>query len=174
MLNDEQRNFATENHNLIYSYLSANNLSIEEWYDLAAIGFCKAVLNYDESKGKFSTFAYRCMQNEIYIEKRKQWAIQRADENMVLYYDALISCDDEGNECSLLSLIPDYKQNVEKISEVNIGLFNVYSKLNDIGRKAFHMFLKGYTQKDISVVVGRSRQWVSRFQKKLRTLYDKL
>ena len=62
-----------ENHNLIYSYLHKMRLDIEEYYDLAAIGLCKAANNFDETKGfKFSTYAYRCMNNEVLNQIRKE------------------------------------------------------------------------------------------------------
>jgi len=68
----EQQQFATENHNLIYSFLQKNNLEIDDWYGISAYGFCKAVRAYNKDKNVcFSTFAYKCMQNEILMEYRK-------------------------------------------------------------------------------------------------------
>ena len=43
-LNDEQRKLVADNHNLIYQYLIDNNLPQDEYYDIAAIGLCKAAL----------------------------------------------------------------------------------------------------------------------------------
>ena len=54
-LNDEQRKLVADNHNLIYQYLIDNNLPQDEYYDIAAIGLCKAALKYDTAKGACST-----------------------------------------------------------------------------------------------------------------------
>lgn len=62
-----------ENHNLIYGYLHRMRLSIEEYYDLAAIGLCKAANSFDISAGyKFSTYAYKCMNNEVLRQIQKE------------------------------------------------------------------------------------------------------
>mgnify|MGYP001317500519 CR=1 FL=1 len=44
-ITDEASELVEENHNLIYSLLHKCHLNIEEWYDIAAIGLCKAA-NY--------------------------------------------------------------------------------------------------------------------------------
>lgn len=63
-LNNEQRKLVEENHNLIYSFLNNQALSINEWYDICAIGLCKAALTFNGTT-KFSTFAYKCMLNSV-------------------------------------------------------------------------------------------------------------
>lgn len=63
-LNNEQRKLVEENHNLIYSFLNKQALSIDEWYDVCAIGLCKASLSFNGDT-KFSTFAYKCMLNSV-------------------------------------------------------------------------------------------------------------
>lgn len=62
-LNKEQQKLVETNHNLIYSFAKSNNIDVEEFYDVLAIGLCKAALVYDENKGMFSTLAYKCMSN---------------------------------------------------------------------------------------------------------------
>ena len=54
---------ATENHNLIYSFLYRNDLNITEFYDIVAIGYMEAVHDYldDESLRRnymFSSIAW--------------------------------------------------------------------------------------------------------------------
>lgn len=68
-LNDEQRKLVADNHNLIYQYLIDNNLPQDEYYDIVAIGLCKAALKYDTSKGAFSTYVYKTVRNIINNEK---------------------------------------------------------------------------------------------------------
>lgn len=49
-LTDTERNFAEENHNLIYGFLHQKELSIEEYYNIAVFGFLKAVQVYHRRK----------------------------------------------------------------------------------------------------------------------------
>lgn len=48
-LTEEQKAFAEENHNLIYTFLHKKNLSFDEYYDVVVMGYLKAVANYDPS-----------------------------------------------------------------------------------------------------------------------------
>ena len=68
----EQKNLVIENHNLIYYFIHKYNLSIEDYYDVCAIGLCKAALTFNKDKGyKFSTYAGMVILNSIKMEFRK-------------------------------------------------------------------------------------------------------
>ena len=54
---------------LFINILIDNNLPQDEYYDIAAIGLCKAALKYDTSKGAFSTYVYRAIGNNISRER---------------------------------------------------------------------------------------------------------
>lgn len=65
-LNEEQRKMVEDNHNLIYQYLIDKHLPQDEYYDVAAIGLCRAALCYDKTKGiNFSTYVYQSISNNI-------------------------------------------------------------------------------------------------------------
>lgn len=78
-LTPEQQEFAEENHNLIYYYLHKYNLPIDEYYDLAAISYVKAVKLYftreDLRRYSFSTVfvksAYGVISDDMRSRKRK-------------------------------------------------------------------------------------------------------
>ena len=75
-MTDEQRKLVEDNHNLIYGFLNKKELT-DDYYDIVALGLCKAAMNYDESKGRFSTLAFKCMDREIgiyytYLKKIKR------------------------------------------------------------------------------------------------------
>ena len=76
-LSTEQRKLVEENHNLIYAVIHRLNLSVEDYYDIAAIGLCKAAIKYDSERGMFSTFAFSVIRNEILMDKRKDRAMAR-------------------------------------------------------------------------------------------------
>lgn len=68
-LNTEQRKLVEDNHDLIYGFMVKYKLDFNNWYDVCAIGLCKASVIYDNSTC-FSTLAYRCMYNEVSNTKR--------------------------------------------------------------------------------------------------------
>lgn len=171
-LNDEQREFVTENHNLIYSFLYSNNLNVEEWYDLAAIGLCKACLSFDGGKSQFSTFAYKCMWNQVFAEMRKEGAIRRGKYDKVLYYDAMIHTDSDGVNCSFLNLIPDMKYDTSKQAIIRVRLYEMFGRLNDKEIETANLLSKGYNMAYIGDCLGCSKQWVAKMRNKMRMLLE--
>jgi DNA-directed RNA polymerase specialized sigma subunit len=78
-LTDEQQKFVEANHNLIYFLLKTYKWTIDKYYDVAAIGLCKAAQRYDASRNyAFSTYALRVMYNEVVREIRKEKAKKRS------------------------------------------------------------------------------------------------
>lgn len=94
-MTDKQKKIAEVNHNLIYDYANRNGLDINEYYDILAIGLCKAAIAYNPLVNeKFSPLANRCMKNEM-IDYYK--SIQKKDcipANNIVYYDASVKDND--------------------------------------------------------------------------------
>lgn len=82
-----------DNVNLIYHTLKKLKMYhlLDEYYDVGMIGLVKASQHYTAEKGKFSTYACKCIANEILIELRKQKSGKRLGEtislNQVMYSD---------------------------------------------------------------------------------------
>lgn len=73
-LTEEQRLLVENNHNLIYYYANRNRLDLEEYYDVLAIGLCKAAKYYNESSGyAFTTYAMKALKNEHLQHMRKEF-----------------------------------------------------------------------------------------------------
>lgn len=74
----EQEQLVTDNHNLIYFFLNKWGKILEysdmtDYYDICAIGLCKAAITYDSSKDvKFATYAAICIENAIKLELRNR------------------------------------------------------------------------------------------------------
>ena len=68
-LTEEQRQFAADNHDLIYSFLQEQALDINCYYDVAVFGYLRAVERYlTDSKLRryqFSTVAWRAMRQSV-------------------------------------------------------------------------------------------------------------
>jgi len=87
-LTEDQRRFAAENHNLIYSYLHEQGRAVDDYYDIAALGFLSAVRRYLTSpelrQYAFSTIAWRSMKQSITsfhrAEARREAAERRYQE----------------------------------------------------------------------------------------------
>lgn len=68
-LTEQQRRFATEHHNLIYSFLHEKRWAVSEYYDIAAFGFLRAVRRYltvpELDRYAFSSIAWPAMSQSI-------------------------------------------------------------------------------------------------------------
>lgn len=172
MMNDAQRKLAADNHNLIYKALQDYNLTADDYYDVAAIGLCKAALNYDESRNvKFSTFAVTCMHNELGAELRKQRSEMRSKFSTVSL-DAPINSRCGENIATLGEVIP-----VEDTAEDTL-IFNDAMDmdcLNDNEKRVAQLVLSGYSFAEISRNDGITREAVRqtyrRAQRKLTARY---
>lgn len=170
-MTEEQKRLVEENHKLIYDYLWKKNLSIEEYYDLAAIGLCKAAITYDGNKAAFSTYAYRCMANEIGCHFRKYYADRHIPDELIGSLQHIIELGD--NEVTLEDRIGD-AVDVEEEAIVNDALDKFYSRLNDMERLILEMHYAGYTQMEIAKRAGFSQAQVSRTINDLLRRYKRL
>ena len=170
-ITNEARKLVEENHNLIYSFLYKYHLDVEEWYDLAAIGLCKAANTYNNDKSGFSTYAYKCMYTTIMQEKRKENAMRTIPQNQIVYYENKLNEESKDNDTStFLNYIPS-KQNVETETISTLSLDNIENELVGNKRKVFLMLKEGYTQCEISKIIGISKQRVSKIKQEIVEKY---
>lgn len=87
-LTKQQQELVETNHKLIYKFAIKNNLPIDEYYDILAIGLCKAAQIFDKNNGAFSTIAYRCMANDVKNYWRHLSIKSAVPSGMVMYYDS--------------------------------------------------------------------------------------
>ena len=136
-------------------------MSIEDYYDLAAIGLCKAGITYKGEVSKFSTYAYKVMFNEMMQDKRKK----RIPQHQIVYYEAEIETHD-GDTASFLDFMTSDK-NVESDSLAKVMFDECLKQLKDKEKQIILLFGKGYKQQEICKIVGCSQSYVSRTKKKL-------
>lgn len=165
-MNEEQRELVTENHNLIYSFLNLYNLPIEEYYDLAAIGLCKAAIYFDPTKSKFSTFAYECMYTSVFKEIKRAKASKRIPESCLFYYQAEIG-DEDGRafEESMPSL-----ECVEDTVFLKSAILSFIDSLNEYEKDVLRLLSDGHTQTEIGRMLGCSQAHVSRAKIRIHNL----
>lgn len=156
-LTDEQRQVVADNHNLIYDMLNRNNWSIDEYYDVAAIGLCRAAVGFDPAKGfAFSTYASKAIINAVIHEQRKSMAAMRQGVTVSLddpipYTDAELTLGDMiggGTE----------PEDIALCNAADVAIDSLKSREQMVLR----LTMAGYKQLEIASIVGVSRTNVSR------------
>lgn len=165
MMTDEQRKLVEDNHNLIYGFLNKNELENNDYYDIAAIGLCKAAMNYSPTKGEFSTLAYKCMENEAkiywtYLNRKKF-----IPENLIISYD--IPAVEDGSESCIDRLVAD-RHNMSNIIIENIAQSHFISLLDDKEKDIIKGFKCGLNQTQIAKELNLKQQMVSYYVKKIK------
>ena len=170
-LTKEECKLIEDNHDLIYWNLNKNNLSINDYYDIAAIGLCKASINYNPNAGKFSTFAYKCMNNEVYryilYDVNGKTKVPAKE---LLSYD--ISLNDDGSEVIVDRMI-DKNNDIEECIITNIDYLSFVSLLNKKEQLIIKSLYNGLKQYGIAKKLGQSQQNVSLIIKKIKEKWNK-
>lgn len=175
-LTKEQQNFVAENHNLIYKFLNEMNLPDEKYYDLAAIGLCRAGIIYNNSKGTFSTLAFKCMKNEIcrYWQHKSRKYIIPSDK--IISYDYEVSSDDFYDKVDFLDFIFNEVSN-EPFNEYEniinkVAIEEMQNELNAKEKTILKMLYSGLECKEIakelSCTVQGVRYYIGKIRKKCR------
>ncbi|MBR2909743.1 MAG: RNA polymerase sporulation sigma factor SigK [Clostridia bacterium] len=143
----------------------------DELISVGSIGLMKAVKSYNTEKGHtFSTYAARCIQNEILMLFRSQKK----------YYNEIsieekIGTDKDGNEISLIDILQDSKTNIESQTETKL-LFEKLIRYMDkvLSKREKEIIYLRYgidspmclTQNEVAKILNISRSYISRIEKK--------
>lgn len=142
----------------------------EDLISIGTVGLIKAVSTFDYDKGsKFSTYASRCIENEIlmYFRSKKKSAQD-------IYLSDPIDSDGEGNSITLGDIMSDdgnvFEQLEEKLRAEHLHKI-IRSSLSAREQQIINMRygLGGYrclTQREVSKSLNISRSYVSRIEKK--------
>lgn len=137
-LTDEQRQYATEHHDIIYKYLRKKGLPVDEWYDVVVFGYLQAVRKHDFALGfSFVTFAYKCM-NSIYVsELRERNRMKR--KSKTISFDA---CEDD---CDNLYNVIGGTVSAADIAVSNITAQEIFSHMDERHQKTILCSMLGFT-----------------------------
>ena len=147
-LTNEERNFATEHHNLVFAFLKKKNLSIRRYYDIVIFGYLKAVQKYftpkEQNKCCFSTLAWKWMESKLskyykYLVCPKRYASVISlegliDEESILYRAGGIS-------------IPDITM---QMLEIKLLLHDLSAKLSPQKMRIIQMKINGERMNEIA------------------------
>lgn len=142
----------------------------EDLLSVGTIGLIKAVVTFDPSKNsRLSTYAARCIENEILMLLRSHKKISRE----VSLYEP-IGTDREGNEIQLFDIIESDETTVQDQLALKEDIKKLYQTLESTLSKRERLVLKmryglyneeEYAQREIAALLGISRSYVSRIEK---------
>ena len=156
MLTAEQRQLAADNHNLIYQVLHERHWSIDEYYDIAAIGLCKAAKAFKSELGyKFSTYACKYIVGEVLHTYRKARAQKR--DGYTVGFDEQPPGSYTGTYGDMLA-VPSTAQEIAEYSDVMERI----KLLKPKQQTAVMLTATGYTQPEIASHMNCSKQAVWR------------
>lgn len=140
---------------------------------IGTVGLIKGIDTYSpDKKVKLTTYAAKCCENEILMHFRNS---KKNNKNVSLYDS--ISYDKEGNEITILDILktkdPDYLEDI--YLKDNINLLKKYMTILTKREKEIIDYRYGLngkvekTQKEIAKLIGISRSYVSRIEKRAIT-----
>lgn len=142
----------------------------EDLISIGTIGLIKAIDTFDSRKGRLATYACRCIENELLMMLRSK---KKTSREISLYEP--IGTDKEGNEISLLDVIEQQQFDVIEQMELGENIRRMYTffkeKLSEREKTIIYLrygIFNGeeMTQYEIGKLLGISRSYVSRIEKK--------
>lgn len=171
---DARDKLIEHNLRLVAHIVKKYNMADKETDDLISIGtigLIKAIDTFDDEKGiRLATYASRCIDNELLMMLRSGKRLAKE----VYLYDP-IGSDREGNEINLLDIIEEAEVDIVEniVLEDDIKkLYQIIGKvLTDREREIICLRYglsnrKEVTQREIASMLGISRSYVSRIEKK--------
>lgn len=150
---------------------SVNEDESEELISIGTVGLIKAVSSFKADYGsRFATYAIRCIENEILMYYRSKKKIK---SDVSLFEP--IGTDKEGNQIQLMDVIEnddiDVSNNILK--NESIDKLNKYIK-EVLSEREYYILVQRYgllgheemTQRQIAKILGISRSYVSRIEKR--------
>ncbi len=143
---------------------------MEDLISIGTIGLIKAISSFDAGKGKLSTYASRCIDNELLMLLRSK---KKSSREVSLFEP--IGTDKEGNEISLLDIIEHEQEDITDKMELCENTRKLVKLLDEVltDREREIIFLrygllsgKEVTQREIGEALNISRSYVSRIEKR--------
>jgi len=145
----------------------------DDLISIGTIGLIKGIDSFNNNKNiRITTYVARCIENEILMHFR---STKKYNNDISL--NDYIGLDKDGNEISLLDILPDENKEMDEIISNKLDeelLIKYLDKLNkrekEILIKRYGLYnTKEYTQKDIAEELKISRSYVSRIEKRALT-----
>lgn len=150
-------------------YIS-HSASIDDLISIGTVGLIKAIEKFDYNIGaKFSSFAGRCIDNEIlmYLRANKKTSTE-------LYLQEPIEIDSEGNEICLMDILGSDDDSMHEEMENRLLIKKIYRLIESVLDERektvillrFGLCCEPKTQREVAEFLGLSRSYVSRIEQK--------
>ena len=128
----------------------------EDLIQTGMVGLCKAADTYKEGESKFSTYATKCIRNEIITE------FKRNSKNVpTVSLDTMVADEDD---IDFHSIIP-----AEYVDfDINVNFSNFIGQLSEFQRTILSDLSNGLSQFEIAEKYKVSRQWVNKLCREIR------
>ncbi|MDD2482590.1 MAG: RNA polymerase sporulation sigma factor SigK [Lutispora sp.] len=152
----------------------------DDLISIGTIGLIKAIVTFKGEKGtRLATYAARCIENEILMTIRASKKIKSE-----VSINEPIGIDKEGNEISLIDILGSDSDIILDEVELKIQIKKLYQKMESILKQREKLILElryglingaCKTQREIADMLGISRSYVSRIEKRaIKKLYKEL
>ena len=160
-LTKEQQELVIDYHDYIYYMCHKYNLDINEYYDIFAIGLCKAAMTYDPSMGyKFTTYLHKV----LYMRYIKNIDYKKMKKRCKYIEVSLETPIDNTDNLYLKDTITN---NLDLYDEC---IFLDFSKLKNTHKNVLILRSEGYSSKEISALLNMSKSNVNRLISEAREL----
>lgn len=183
---DESARTALIEHNLrLVAHIAkkySNENNFDDLVSIGTIGLIKGINTFDSEKNpRLTSYIARCIENEILMQLR---ASKRLSAEISL--DETIGCDSEGNNMTLSDTLAAEGADVEDEVSLRLDSGKLYSAIEAELSPSEQQIIrwryglcnqKRKTQQEVSDILGISRSYVSRIEKKaihkLKKCFDK-
>ena len=158
-----------------------SNADTEELISIGTVGLIKAVSTFNNSKStRFATYAAKCIDNEILMYFR---SVKKSARDV--YLDEPVDVDKDGNSMSLMDIIAEDDNMVDRIDTMikSRQLYGFVENSLDDREREIILYRYGLygkkplTQREVAEKLDISRSYVSRIEKKalekLKNEYEK-
>lgn len=180
---EEARNILIERNLRLVAHIvkkfDTTGEDIDDLISIGTIGLIKGIGTFNRNRNtRLATYAARCIENEILMHLRSI----KKNRNDLLLYDP-IGSDKEGNEITLLDILDTGSEVVAEEVEMLLEEEKLRERIAQLNKREKKVIELRYglvdginkTQREISKMLGISRSYVSRIEKKaLRKLFSDL
>lgn len=147
------------------------NYDSEELISVGTIGLIKGINSFNSKKGtRLATYVARCIENEILMLLR-----QNKKHIKDVYLQNTIGTDKDGNEVTLQDKIADEDNSIDEQVDLKMQIIKLYENLNSVLTEREKNIIEmrygiitgeEITQREVAKLLGISRSYVSRIEKK--------
>ncbi len=180
---EEARNILIERNLRLVAHIvkkfDSTGEDADDLISIGTIGLIKGIGTFKRNRNtRLATYAARCIENEILMHLRSI----KKNKNDLSIYDP-IGTDKEGNEITLIDILDTGNEVVSEQVETLLEEEKLRERLNQLSKREKKVIELRYglndginkTQREISKMLGISRSYVSRIEKKaLRKLFSDL